>query len=151
MDIQPMFVITKSGLTIRPEGIELSMSHTRSYISYLSSLLAEFQQEAVRARTIAPEGIPQEDSIVADTQRELSRAEAHLTGLGQVKGHIIQVYDRNFVTWAEVYRQTRIELGLSKIEDSPELYAAVKRTMAMLKAENSKFSETKFIKYINNK
>ena len=61
------------------------------------------------------------------------------------------MFDRNFVTWAEVFRQTRIELGLAKIEDSSELYAAVKRTMAMLKAENPKFSETKFIKYINNK
>jgi hypothetical protein len=33
-----LFVNTKSGLTIRPEGIELSLSHTRSYISYLSGL-----------------------------------------------------------------------------------------------------------------
>jgi hypothetical protein len=145
MDIQPMFVITKSGLTIRPEGIDLAIAHTQSYISYVGGLLEEFQCEAARARTIAPEGIPQEDSIVADTQCELDRAGAHLDDLTQAKGHLIRVYDRNFQDWAEVFRQTRLELGLGRIEDSPELYAAVKRTMAMLKAENPRFSESKFI------
>src|SRR5215212_9868764 len=139
MDKQPLFIITKSGLTIRPEGIDLAMSHTRSYIGYLSGLLEEFQREAGRARTIAPEGIPQEDSIVADTQRELDRAGAHLDDLAQAKGHLIRVYDRNFRDWAEVFRQTLLELGLGKIENSPELYAAVKHVMTMLKAENPWF------------
>jgi hypothetical protein len=146
---QPIFVITKSGLTIRPEGIDLAMSHTRSYIGYLSGLLEEFQREAARARRIAPEGIPQEDSIVADTQREQSRAEAHLAELDQVKGHVIHVYDRNFEAWAEAFRQARIQLGLARIEDSPHLEALLKIVIAMLKAENPKFSESKFRNRIN--
>ncbi len=149
MDIQPMFVITKSGLIIRPEGIELSIAHTRHYIDDLKNLLAEFQYEAARARTIAPEGIPQEDSIVTDTKRGLARAYAHLDDLTQVRGHLTRLYDRNFKDWADVFRQTRIELGLEKIEDSTELHAAVQRTMEMLKTENHWFSESKFITYIN--
>jgi hypothetical protein len=150
MNTQQMFVITKSGLTIRPEGIELAISYTWSRIGRLSGLLDEYIYEAARARTVAPEGVPQEDSIVADTQHELDRAYAHLDDLTQAKGHLIRVYDRNFRDWAEVFRQTRLELVLEKIEGSPELYAAVKRTMTMLRAENPKFSESKFISYINN-
>ena len=55
MVIQPMFVITKSGLTIRPEGIDLAIAHTQSYISYVGGLLEEFQTRVAVARTIAPE------------------------------------------------------------------------------------------------
>src|SRR5438128_1130486 len=117
MDKEPMFVITKSGLTIRPEGIDLSITHTKNFIGYLSGLLAEFQAEAARARTIAPEGLSQEDSIVADTQRELDRAEAHRANLEEVKGHVTHVYDRNFEDWAEAFRQARIQLGLARIAD----------------------------------
>jgi hypothetical protein len=149
MDTHQMFVITKSGLTIRPEGVELSLAHTRHFISYLSGLLAEFQEEAARARTIAPEGIPQEDGIVADTKRELSRAEAHKANLEETKAHITRVYDRNFQDWAEAFRQARIQLGLARIEDSPHLEALLRIVMAILKAENHWFSESKFRSYIN--
>jgi hypothetical protein len=145
-----MFVITKSGLVIRPEGLDLSIAHTRHFINYLSGLLAEFHEEAARARTIAPEGIPQEDSIIADTQRELSRAEAHISNLEEAKGHVTHVYDRNFQDWAEAFRQVRIQLGLETIEDSPHLYALLKLVRGMLKRENHWFSENKFIKHINN-
>src|SRR4051812_42078403 len=131
MSQRPLFVITKSGLTIRPEGTEISMTHTRSYISYLSGLLEEFQREAARARTIAPEGIPQEDNIVADTKREMTKAKEHLDDLTQAKGHHIRLYDRNFQDWAEAFRQARIQLGLKWIEDRPHLDALLTIVMGL--------------------
>jgi hypothetical protein len=86
MQKDQMFVTSRSGLVVRPEGIDVSLTHTKHFISYLSGLLAEFQEEAAKARTIAPEGIPQEDSIVADTKRELARAEAHRASIGFTRG-----------------------------------------------------------------
>ena len=109
----------------------------------------EYEREAAQARTVAPEGIPQEESIVADTKCELSRAKALLSQLEEVKGHILRVYDRNFQDWAEVFRQTRAQLGLIHIEDSAQLYACLKIVMTKLKAENHWFSESKFMSYIN--
>jgi hypothetical protein len=150
MSTQVMFIITKSGITIRPEGIDLAISHARSYMSHLSGLLTELQEAAAQARKVAPEGIPQEDSVIADAKRELGRAEVLLGELEGVRGHTIHIYDRNFEDWAEVFRQARIERGQVRIEDSPDLFTAVKIVMAMLKAENHWFSESKFIKFINN-
>jgi hypothetical protein len=150
MEQKSMFVITKSGLTIRPEGIDLMLVFTKYCIRAGRTKLAEYEQEAAQARTIAPEGVPQEESIVADSKRVLSRAEALMTELEEVKRHVLCVYDRNWQDWAEAFRQARIELELAHIEDSPELYALLKIVMRVLKTENHWFSESKFINYINN-
>lgn len=56
MNTQQMFVITKSGITIRPEGVELSMAYTRHFIRDGQEKLVLYRQEAAQARTIAPEG-----------------------------------------------------------------------------------------------
>jgi len=150
METKPMLIVNKSGLVYRPEGIDLMLAHCSHCIGCGREKLAEHQREAARARTIAPEGIPQEESIIADIQRELSSAEELMMELERVRGHIIQVYDRNFEMWAEEFRQTRIQLGLERIEDSPHLYAMVVNVMKMLKQENPKFSSKKFIDYVNH-
>jgi hypothetical protein len=150
VNAQPLMSITKSGIVIRPDGIEVALAHTRHFISYLSGLLTEFQVQATKAHTIAPEGIPQEDSIVAETEQELSRAEAHRANLEEVRGQVIHVYNRNFEDWAEAFRRARIQLGLARIEESPHLELGLRIVMAMLKAENRWFSESKFRSYINN-
>jgi hypothetical protein len=139
---QPMFVITKSGLTIRPEGIDLSIVYTKYFIQDARAKLDEYIMVLPCTSF--------DDPIFAKAQQEICRAVDIMRELEEVRGHILRVYDRNFQDWAEVFRQTRLELGLERIEDSPELYAAVKRTMAMLKAENRLFSEEKFRKFINN-
>jgi hypothetical protein len=123
METKPMIITNKSGLIYRPEGIHLMLGHTRHFIRCGQEKLAEYQREAARARAIAPEGIPQEESIITDMQRELSSAAAIEADLQNAEGHIIHVYDRNFEMWAEAFRQARIQLGLAKIEDSPHLYA----------------------------
>ena len=40
-----------------------------------------------------------------------------LRTLDEADNHIGRVYDRNFEMWAQVFRQTRIEIALQRIED----------------------------------
>src|SRR5262245_43637552 len=110
MQIKPLFVINRSGLIYRPEGIDLMLAYSSHYIQCNHEKLSKYQREAAQARAVAPEGVPQEESIVADTQLELSKAEAVVTELQSVRGHIIHLYNQDFETWAERFRQTRIQL-----------------------------------------
>jgi hypothetical protein len=142
MQVEPMFIITKSGLTIRPETIDLLRAYTTRYINDSRKMLDEYIAETHCTSF--------DDPIFAEAQREICRAVEVVKGLDQVGGHIVHVYDRNFETWAGAFRQARIERGLAKIEDSPDLYALLRIVMAILKAENPKFSEEKFRKFINN-
>jgi hypothetical protein len=142
MQIEPMFVITKSGLIIRPEGIDLALTYIKYFIQDARAKLDEY--------IMVSHCTSFDDPIFAEAQHEICRAVDIMRELEETKEHRIRVYDRNFQDWAEVFRQTRIECGFEKIEDSPELYTAVKHVMVILKAENPKFSEEKFINYINN-
>ncbi len=150
MSDESLFIINKSSVVLTTFVIDLFYSYMNHYIRDGYEKIEEYEREATEIRLIEPSWVSQEEHSVADMQRELNRAESLRAELGQVRGHIVHVYDRNFRDWAEVFRQTRLELGLEKIEDSPELYAAVKHVMTMLKEENPRFSESKFIKYINN-
>ena len=141
MQTEPMFIaITKSGLTIKPQGSDLLLVLVKHCIKYLQDKIAEFQE-------VAPAG--QEERAVVDAQRLLERTETLSGELEQVKGHFVQVYDRNFQMWAEAFRSARRALGLAKIEDSPHLYTQLQIVMKMLKEENPFFSREKFINYIN--
>jgi hypothetical protein len=142
MDKQPMFVITKSGLIIRPEGIDLAIAYTKYFIQDARAKLDEY--------IVVSHYTSFDDPIFAEAQREICRAVDIMRELEEVRGHIQRVYDRNFKERAEAFRQVRIQLGLARIEDSPHLYALLKIEMAMQKAENHWFSESKFINYINN-
>src|SRR5690349_20382753 len=107
MQSKPMFiVVTKSGLTLRPQGSELLLVCVKHCIKYLQDKIAEFYQ-------VAPAG--QEERAVVDPQRLLGRTQTLSEELERVKGHFVQVHDRNFQMWAEAFRSARIELGLEKI------------------------------------
>jgi hypothetical protein len=151
MQTQPVFIaITKSGLTIRPEGVNVLVVLVRHCIKDLEERLAHLQTEAARARADVPEGVPQEESIISDTQRLLECTKAVAIELAHLQNRLVQWYERNYVIWAEEFRQVRIRLGLKRIEDSPHLMAMVGGVSKSLKAENHWFSSQKFINHINN-
>jgi hypothetical protein len=141
MSTQPLVNITKSGVVLRPEAVNLLHAYTRYFIQHSRAKLDEYLFDL---------GGSLDDRIAAEAQQAICAAVDLLRELDEADDHIGRVYDRNFEMWAQVFRQTRIELGLERIEASPHLYAAVKIVMAMLRAENPKFSESKFINYINN-
>jgi hypothetical protein len=138
MDKQPMFVITKSGLIIRLEKLKALHWYIDYYVCAIKGRLALYLEEC-----------DEDDTAIALLQGEVEFAEEIDRELEQLTTEVRHIYDRNFEAWAEAFRQARIERGLARIEDSPDLYALLKIVVAMLKSENHWFSEEKFIKYIN--
>jgi hypothetical protein len=151
MQTQPVFIaITKSGLTIRPEGSNLLLVLVNHCIKDLKERIAHLKREAQRARQAVPEGVPQEEVVISDTQHLLESTQLVAHELEQLEGRLVQMYEVNYVTWAEGFRAARIRLGLKRIEDSPHLMAMLDGVAKILKGENHWFSSQKFITYINN-
>lgn len=90
------------------------------------------------------------DSLIRHAEDEIRKAQVVVRELTELSIGRQRMFTSNFEKKAEVYRRARIELGLTKIEDSPHLYAALKIEMAMLKADNSRFSSSRFLTYINS-
>ena len=141
MQIKPMIIIDKSGIVITPDAPDLLLYHTNFFTYQVRAKLDEY---------IAQEHPAPQDPLLVDTQEELRRAETIAGELTQMRGYLLHVYDWHFESLAHIFRETRVLLKVARIEDDRSLLYAVKCLMTMLKRYNPKFSEEKFIKYINN-
>jgi hypothetical protein len=137
---QPMFVITKSGLIIRPEKLKLLSSYTRHFIRNSQEQLTYLHEE----------GGDDSDTEVVDMRREVARSQEALQELEQLTTEVERIYELNFVREATIVRETLHALGFTKIEEVYILSVLVDIMLAHFKAENPTCNEEKFRKFINN-
>lgn len=145
--MKPMITVRLHSVRATPQFVELCREYAQHYIRCAHEKIEAYRTEVVKQK--GARAIVTDDQAVVETQREIARAQVVYDGLDLLRDHIECLYTFHYEQMARVYRQARIDLGLARVEDSVHLYHAVILTMAMLKAENSKFSEEKFITYIN--
>jgi hypothetical protein len=150
MEIKPMIIIDKSGLRITSDGFKALHSYAQHYIRNCRSKLEEYHTELVKTRGMIPPEDTPEGALVFDAQHEINRAEEFVRQVQQAERGANRMFQWHFEKEADVYRKTRIQRGIAKVEDDPTLYAAVLNAMEMLHQENQFFSREKFINYINN-
>jgi hypothetical protein len=139
MSEQPMFVITKSGLVIRPERLKDLSDYPKRYIREGHEMIATYLRE----------GGQESDTVVVDMHREVARAQGFLRELQQLATEVQRIYDLNFVREAEIVRETLHALGFTKIEEVYSLNVLVDIMADQFKKENPKFSESKLRNHIN--
>jgi hypothetical protein len=138
MSSKPMIIIAKHSITIAPSVFDL-------LLQYIQFFIWDRQMQLHHLKT--PEPIA--DPAVNDLVREINQAQALATAIEPAKEQFARLYEMNFVKLAEVLRQTRIALGLEKIEDMHSLRICLEYLMTMLKQDNPLFSREKFIAAIN--
>jgi hypothetical protein len=142
MTTKPLVRTTPHTIRATPKLIELCGEYARYYIRAIQGKIAEYRElqgEAVES-----------DAPLVEARRQLARAQVVVEALETLQGELERIYKWHYEQMADIYRQTRLELGLERIEDDPNLHMVVKFTMSLLKRENPRFREDKFINYINN-
>jgi hypothetical protein len=147
MNHKPLVYKTKSGLVILPQAFNQLLAYTRYFIYDSRRKLEEYQTELARAQA-PPE--PSPDDPGAAAQQEIVRAEGLAHDLGYLQDEHQRIYERNFIMFAEVYRQTRIFLEQKNILDVYTIKVSLDYLADMLKQENPRFDREKFINYIND-
>ena len=142
-----LFHTTKSGVDFTLEAFELLRVYPHYCISDWQEKIEMYRTESV-SLTGSSEA-SKTDSLIRRALDEIHQAQVVVCELSELQKGRQRMFMVNFERKAEVYRQSRIQLGLAKIEDSPHLFATLKIEMAMLKAENPLFSFKRFIDYIN--
>ncbi len=147
MQTKPMIIIGKHSITLRPELPDQLLG----YIHFCRDAIQKRLDEYVRERNqhTSQEAL-QQDSALTEAQRKISQAEALIAELEQLRGHVSRSYERDFDTWAEVFRKTRIALEHERFQDNYTLNTAVMTAMELLQQDNPYFSRDKFESYINN-
>jgi hypothetical protein len=146
--MKPMISTGPHSVRATPQFVELCREYAQHYIRCAQEKIEAYRTEITRAKGMR--ALTGDHEEVVAMRREIARAQVVYEGLDLLRGQLERLYTFHYEQMAQVHQQARIELGLARVEDSPHLYIAVKLTMAMLKAENPKFSEEKFINYINN-
>jgi hypothetical protein len=140
MQIEPLFVITKSGLIIRPERIKDLSEYPKRYIREAHEMVDTYLREGAR----------EHDPIILAMRREIARAQETVHDLEQLATQVQHYYDLNFVREAEIVRKTLHTLGFTQIQEVYILSVLVDIMVAHFKAENPTCNKEKFINYINN-
>jgi hypothetical protein len=140
MSEQPMFIITKSGLVIRPERLKDLGDYPTRYVREGCEMIA----------TYLCAGGQEKDTVVVDMRREIARAEEAAQELAQLVQEVQRIYELNFVREALIVRETLHALGFTRLDEVYVLSVLVDHMVARFKAENPKCSEEKFRKFINN-
>lgn len=146
--MKPMITFRPHSIRATPQFVECCREYTQHYMRCAQEKIEEYRAEVGRQTGLR--ALTSHHEAVVAARREVARAQVVYEALNVLRDRLERLYHWHYEQMAEVYRQARIQLELARVEDSPHLYVAVKLTMAMLKAENPKFSEAKFIKYINN-
>jgi hypothetical protein len=146
---RPMITTGPHSVRATPQFVDLCREYAQHYIRCAQEKIEEYRSRTSPRRSDGLRAITEDDVVVLDARREIARATVVHEALDVLRGELARYCDLNFETWAAVLRQSRIELGLARIEDSPELRLVVTLAIGALKAQNPKFSEEKFIKYIN--
>jgi hypothetical protein len=131
-----------------PLFIDLCQQYAQYYKKCVQEKIEEYS--AVIAQQQDAKAVTSDHEAVVTARREVARAQVVHEALDILRSELERIYNFHYERLAEVWRQTRIELGLTCIEDDPSLMIALRLTMAMLKAENPTFREEKFIRYINS-
>ena len=145
-----MVTTKRHSIRVTPQFIELCDEYTQHYIRCCQSKIEEYRSEVAKQQSAGLRPIVEIETFVIEARTAIARATVVQEGLRFLRNELECIYDWHFKQLAEVYRRTRIELGLARIDDSPDLRMSVTFTMGMLKSENPTFSEQKFINYINN-
>jgi hypothetical protein len=148
--MKPMVTTGPHSVRATPQFVDLCREYAQHYIRCAQEKIEEYRSRTTPKRSGGLRVITKDDALVLDARRELARAQVVYDALDVLRGELLRYCDVNFELWAEVYRTARRELGLARVEDSPHLLVAVNLTVAMLKAQNPKFDEAKFSKYINS-
>src|SRR4051812_46882143 len=100
-----LITMTKSGVVLRPQAVKLLHAYTRHFIQDGRAKLDEYLLDL--------QGSP-EDPCAAAAQLEVCKAVELVRELDETDEHIGRAYDRNFQMWADVFRQARIQLRLTR-------------------------------------
>jgi hypothetical protein len=143
-----MVTIGPHSVRATPLFIELCQEYAQHYQRCAQERIEEYsaaiaQQKGFRALT------GDHEEVVA-ARREIARAQVVSEALDVLREELERIYNFHYEQMAELFRQAKAELGIERIEDAPQLAVMLRLTMAMLRAENPKFREEKFINYINN-
>ncbi len=145
----PIVIIKKHSITLTPSFCNNLLAYTRYFIYDSRTHLDEYLRELELYKEHAPEEVPTKDNHIQEVQQAIVQAESMLTTLEPVADDVLLSYKRNYETLAEVLRQTRIELGVERIEDVYTFKVYLEQLCRMLWNENDLFSREKFISYIN--
>jgi hypothetical protein len=148
MNTKSMLTTGPHSVRTTPQLVELCREYAQHYIRCAQEKLDEHRARIAQCKGVRVLVAGHEEVVAA--RQEIARATVVYEALDVLRGELTRYCDLNFETWADVFRSTRIELSLATIEDSPELQLALTLAMRTLKAQNPKFSEEKFIKYINS-
>jgi hypothetical protein len=145
-------MISKGTHSIRvtPELIQLCRDYADHYSRCAQDKVEEYQATLGEGHTDGLRPIVEDHEVVIAARREIAKATVVQEALSVLQSELERIYTFHYEQLAEVFRTARKELGFDRLDHSPHLHLIVLLTMAMLKAENSKFSEEKFINYINN-
>jgi hypothetical protein len=139
---QPMIIIGKHSITLRPELPERMLGYIKYYLKAIQA-----KRDAYLRKQPQPS---QEDQTLTEAQRKIEEAEALVSGLEQLKDRIVQMHEMEFVIIADAYVAALKDLGYRRIEEVYTIDISVKHTAAALKTRNPYFSEQTFRNYINN-
>jgi len=146
--MKPMITTGPHSIRATPQFVDLCREYAQHYQRCAQEKIEQYRTAIARQK--GARALTGDHEVIVEAQREVARAQVVYEALDVLRGELERLYNWHYAELANVYRQTRLELGLAKIEDAPELYRAVELTMVMLRAENPKFSEEKFINCINN-
>jgi hypothetical protein len=150
MEIEPMYTVRKHSIVLTPGALDSVLGYTNYFLKDIHAKLEEYHTERAKLHGQGVRPIREDDALSYDVRRVIAQAEQVAQDVELLRDEVACIYRWHFEQLAQVWRVTRRELGLTRIEEVPELKRALGNTMKMLKSENPKFSEDKFIKYINN-
>jgi hypothetical protein len=150
METKPLYTLRKHSIVLTPGMLNTVLAYIRYVHRSLRTKLEEYRTAQNQSGSTDIQAVNAGETTAAQVQREIARAEEVAQDVELLRDEVKQIYLWHFTKMAEVWRTTRLELGLSRIEEVQELKLALTHTMRMLKAENPQFSEEKFIQFINN-
>jgi hypothetical protein len=151
MDSRSLITLSKHSVTLTPNLCNDLLSYTRYFVYDSKMHLDEYLRELERFKEHVPEQVPTKDRHVFDVQQALVRAESILTEFEPLTDEMHRTYKRNYITLANVLRQTRRDLGQERIEDIHTFKVYLDHLCRMLYQENDMFSREKFINCINER
>lgn len=141
-------IVRTHTFVVTPAMLGVIMGYAKYFRNDLARKLDEFQQEYQESEHTAQEQ-QRTDELVATVLEEIQRAEVIGHDIGLLSDELSHLYRWHFERIAQVFSAARTELGASRIEQLPGVLVVLKHLMALLEAENPKFSRERFLAEIN--